>query len=53
MNRRKRILGAFIFISLASGAAGLYAQIRDVDRRIAAVVQEILPDLIAVRRDIR
>jgi len=48
----KRILGAFILMSLAFGAAGLYAQVRDVDRRIASVVQEVLPDLIAVRRNI-
>lgn len=52
MNKRKRILGAFILMSLAVAAAGLQSQIRDVDRRVAAVVQEILPDLIAVRRDI-
>jgi amidohydrolase len=52
MKKRNRILGAFILISLAIGTAGLYAQVRNVDRRIAAVIQEILPDLIAIRRDI-
>jgi len=41
-----------MLISLAAGAAGLQAQVRDVDHRIAAIVQEITPDLIAVRRDI-
>lgn len=52
MHKRHRIVGAFALLFLASGAPGLHAQIRDVDRRIASIVQEILPDLIAVRRDI-
>ena len=52
MNKRYRILGTFVLLSFAAGAVGLHAQIRDSDRRIASIVQEILPDLIAVRRDI-
>lgn len=35
-----------------SSVASLQAQVRDADRRIAAIVREITPELIAARRDI-
>ncbi len=52
MIQRNSRVGAFLLISFAAGAAGLHAQIPDVDSKIAAIVREIAPELIAVRRDI-
>jgi amidohydrolase len=44
------VASATLIIGFLPGGAS--AQVRDADRRIAAIVQEITPDLIAVRRDI-
>jgi amidohydrolase len=50
MKRTSAALAACL--SVLAAAAVLPAQVRDADRKIAAIVQEIAPSLIAVRRDI-
>jgi amidohydrolase len=50
---KKNVVTVFIAFLLVTGSVpDLPAQVRDADRRVAAIVQEISPDLIAVRRDI-
>jgi len=50
---KRTTLTAFVpFLFVLVSSAALPAQVRDADRKISGIVQEIAPELIAVRRDI-